>query len=379
MRFLRKEIVKKTVLVISDLHLSAGTFHQGNRNQLEDFHYDQELIEFLEYYSSNEYLNRDVELVINGDFLDFLAVPYVSVFDDEYWSEKASLQRLNIIKQAHAEVFEALDRFLQCKRKKVVYIIGNHDAELALPEVRQMFMTFFSESSRACLEILHEGNDEYYPLPEILIKHGHQYEIANNFTKKESLIVDEGGERYFMPPWGSYYVTRVVNKFKKERAYVNQVRPPGKFLINGLIYDPVFTLRFIFANIAYFIMVRLIFMFKSEKNFKTLLKYIKSELSLFLDYEKITENFLKERADLKAMIVGHTHIPSFRPYWNGPIFINTGTWTRIYRMDFAPHPEGVLLTYAQIDMVEDGKQKTRHQIDLNIWRGKNDHPFVEFA
>jgi len=44
----------------------------------------------LKFYSTGTYDKRPVELIINGDFLDFLAVPYVNYFDDEFWSEKAT-------------------------------------------------------------------------------------------------------------------------------------------------------------------------------------------------------------------------------------------------------------------------------------------------
>ena len=69
----QKNNVQKVVLVISDLHLSAGKMIKGKRNLLEDFHYDSELIDFLNYYSSGDYKDIQVELVINADFLDFLA------------------------------------------------------------------------------------------------------------------------------------------------------------------------------------------------------------------------------------------------------------------------------------------------------------------
>ena len=77
LRFLRKKTRKKVCLVISDLHLGAGYFFDGKVNNLEDFNYDQELVQFFQYYSSGKYKGIDVEVVINGDFIDFLAVPYV--------------------------------------------------------------------------------------------------------------------------------------------------------------------------------------------------------------------------------------------------------------------------------------------------------------
>src|SRR5210317_1060217 len=107
----------KIILIISDLHLGAGVYYKGRRNPLEDFHHDNELIDFLNYYANGE----NVELIINGDFLDFLAVPYVNYYDDEYWSEQACLEKLKIIMKAHSGVIEALFDFLNHGDKKIVY------------------------------------------------------------------------------------------------------------------------------------------------------------------------------------------------------------------------------------------------------------------
>ena len=100
MKFLRKGNFERTVLVISDIHLGAGTYVNGEFNTLEDFHYDTELVEFLDYYSSGDYLKQEVELVINGDLFDLLAVPFVRYFDDEFWSEEAAMEKLKLILEA---------------------------------------------------------------------------------------------------------------------------------------------------------------------------------------------------------------------------------------------------------------------------------------
>ena len=120
MRFRSRDKIKKTILVISDIHLGAGTYVDGNRNYLEDFHCDQELVDFLKFYSSKSYLERTVELVINGDFFDLLAVPFVKYFDDEFWSEEASLEKLKMIVKAHPEVIEGLKSFIHKKNKNLV-------------------------------------------------------------------------------------------------------------------------------------------------------------------------------------------------------------------------------------------------------------------
>ena len=129
MKFLRKGNFEKTVIVISDIHLGAGTYVNGQFNTLEDFHYDRELVEFLEYYSTGDYHKREVELIINGDLFDLLAVPYVKYFDDEFWSEEAALEKLKMILSAHPEVMDGLRKFLgRGKNNRIVFIIGNHDA-----------------------------------------------------------------------------------------------------------------------------------------------------------------------------------------------------------------------------------------------------------
>ena len=104
------------------MHLSAGDEVHGRKNALEDFHSDQELVDFLQYYSQGEYQGKEVELVINGDFFDLLAVPFVRYFDDEYWSEKAAQEKLDMIIDAHPEVIEALKGFLKVKNKSNYYL-----------------------------------------------------------------------------------------------------------------------------------------------------------------------------------------------------------------------------------------------------------------
>ncbi|MEI8346716.1 MAG: metallophosphoesterase, partial [Pseudomonadota bacterium] len=137
MRFHLKDKVHKTILVISDLHLGAGVIVSNRFNFLEDFHYDKELVELLQFYSTGDYAYRDVELVVNGDFFDFLAVPFIPYFDDMFWSEDAALEKLKMIIAAHPQVIEGMIHFLQTSKKEIVYTLGNHDGEIILPAVKK--------------------------------------------------------------------------------------------------------------------------------------------------------------------------------------------------------------------------------------------------
>ncbi len=384
MRFLRrgKHPIKKTIIVISDIHLGAGAIVKGQRNYLEDFHYDEQMVEFLHYYCSGEYKEREVELVINGDFFDHLAVPFVPFYDDEYWSEPAALAKLEMMLKAHREVMQALSDFAAGKKKTIVYIIGNHDAEMILESLQQRFLECFEEKDREKVRIITDNTQEYMPVAGVAIKHGHEYEIAHQFDPKASVFEDGKGIKHFIPPWGSYYVIRVINKFKEERGHINAVRPIKKFIINGLIYDTLFILRFLFQTCYYFIMVRFNFLFRQNKSIKNAVAYAVNELHLFQDYEEITQEMLHKREDLKALIVGHTHEPIFRSNADGKVFINTGTWTNMYHLDFARGRESRQLTYAQIDVKEKVKPGlppfANLELALNNWEGVNKYPYEEY-
>jgi UDP-2,3-diacylglucosamine pyrophosphatase LpxH len=382
MKFLQKNEIKKTIIVISDLHLGAGLNVNNRRNFLEDFHYDKELIEFIEYHSSGHYLDREVELIINGDFFDLLAVPFVKYFDDEFWSEDAAMDKLQMILDAHPGVIDALRDFLTYPNNRLVYILGNHDAELVFERLREFLMEQFPENDRAKFRILLNDDTVYIPEDGIVIRHGHEYELAHNYSIKTCIATDINHNKYFIPPWGSYYVTRVINKFKEGRDYINAVRPVNKFIINGIIYDPLYTIRFVFANFYYFMMVRFVMIFKQNKKLGEVLNGVKNEIQLFQDYESLTEEYVTRDESIKALIVGHTHDPIFREYDDGSIFINTGTWTKMYNLDFGKNFNGAKLTFARVDVKEKNQEQAERfehlEITLNEWRGRSDLPFREF-
>ncbi len=390
MKSLPKNNVVKTILVISDLHLSAGLNVNNRKNFLEDFHYDKELIEFIEYHSSGHYLDREVELIINGDFFDLLAVPFVKYFDDEFWSENAALDKLKMILEAHGGVLDALKDFLSYPNNRIVYIIGNHDAEFVFESLRDFLINSFNELDRQKFRILLNDETVYIPEEGIVLKHGHEYELAHHFSVNSCIATDINHNKYFIPPWGSYYVTRVINKFKEGRDYINAVRPVNKFIINGMIYDTLYTFRFIFANFYYFMMVRFVMIFKQNVKLSDVFERVKNDIQLFQNYESLTEEFVTSDENIKAFIVGHTHDPIFREYDDGSIFINTGTWTKMYNLDFGKNFNGAKLTFARIDVKDKTTEKfTKEEIDkigrfdhleisLNEWRGRTDLPFKEF-
>jgi len=376
----QKNNVQKVILVISDLHLSAGKMIKGKRNLLEDFHYDSELIDFLNYYCAGDYQDVEVELVINGDFLDFLAVPYVEFYDDEFWSEKAALEKLRIIMGAHRGVLDAIKNFLSFENKKIIYIIGNHDAEFVFESMKEEFASYFKPYTQRFT--LSNSISTYIPTRGISIQHGHQYERAHDFDQENAVVETLSGEKYFIPPWGSYYVTNVINKYKQERSFINAVRPIKHFIIHGILFDTFFTLRFILSNFYYFVMVRFWHFYMMKKNMRQVIQDIFRELELFQDYETLTRQYFEKHPESRVLIVGHTHNPTLRIFNDGTIFINTGTWTRMVNLDLGQWNYGNLLTYAKILVkktdyeIEDFDKYV--EVDLKHWMGINNLPYSEY-
>lgn len=375
----QKNNVQKAILVISDLHLSAGKMLRGKRNLLEDFHYDTELIDFLNYYSSGDYQDIEVELIINGDFLDFLAVPYVEYFDDEFWSEKAAIAKLKMIMDAHKGVLDAMKNFLM-KGKKIVYIIGNHDAEFVFDSLKEQFSSYFGEAAKNFT--MSNAISNYSPVKGVCVQHGHLYERAHYFDQENAIVETLNGDKYFIPPWGSYYVTNVINKYKQERSFINAVRPIKHFLIHGILFDTFFTLRFMLSNLYYFVMVRFWHFYLQKRSLKQVIQDLIRELELFQDYETLTRHFFEKSQETRVLIVGHTHNPTLRIYNDGTIFINTGTWTRMVNLDLGQWNYGNALTYAQI-LIKNKDYELEEfdknvEVDLKYWMGINSLPYSEY-
>jgi UDP-2,3-diacylglucosamine pyrophosphatase LpxH len=378
----RNSEIRRLVLVISDLHLGAGKYVKGRRNLLEDFHYDAELIDFLDWHSQGDFEPKAVDLVINGDFLDFLAVPYVPFFDDEFWSEQACLEKLRIIMRAHRGVMQALKNFVSKPHKTITYVIGNHDAEFVLDSLKEEFKAFFGKELEDRVIIKNEITT-LNPVPGVYIQHGHQYERAHEFDPHNSVVTTPEGRRYFTPSWGSYYVINVINRYKQERPYINAVRPIKHFVIHGLLFDTFFILRFALSNFHYYFMVRFWSYIMLKVGVRQLIQDLVHELTLFQDYETLTRDFFVKEPLARALIVGHTHNPTFRISNDGTFFINTGTWTNMVNLDLEQWNHAQSLPYARIatyaDEVDLAKFDEQVEVDLKVWRGTDDAPYKDFT
>jgi UDP-2,3-diacylglucosamine pyrophosphatase LpxH len=366
----------KIKLVISDFHLSRGKWlKNGRRNPLEDFHQDEKFEEFLTHYSTGPYADTEVELVINGDFFDPLAViPLPEIpgkFPDlEYpleVEEPAAIQKFTAILDGHPVSVQAMKKFLrQGPGKKINFRWGNHDAALLWPGVQALLRNQLAPPTAEQIEF----QQHPYIFDRICIDHGHQYEMMNHFDE-ENIFIDRqtkhGIKRIQNLPFGSFFVLGFINRVKLQRSYINQVQPFRLFLRLSFLLEPIFFTIKGFQAVWFFIKMRFItHPMRFARLRKTLLLMLEALHRPSLE-EIVEEYFMNaegKEQPYDTIIMGHNHLATARVFPNGKQYINTGTWIPITSLDMSTLGHRILRTYALIEY-PDGKARA----SLKIWHG----------
>jgi len=230
------------VIVISDLHISAG--------RLDDF--DSELeahfVHFLEELGRRKY---PLELVVNGDFLDFVqAPPYggpdlQSQSNDKVplcFTQAQSRQKLSAIHASHEPTFQALDQFLTANADNALVVLpGNHDADFFWSGVRDDFVRYVSgEDKSVARRIRIHLESAYQPsqCPEVWIEHGQQYDPINSFfiskypywSGNNPPILSDGSQQRLYACLGTRFLIDYLNDLDADYPFVDNVKPFSRFV-----------------------------------------------------------------------------------------------------------------------------------------------------
>ncbi len=360
------------MIVVSDCHLSAGRVHEGRLNPHEDFHFDEEMADLVEFFSRGKYGSGpdgpvEVELILAGDYLDFLNVPVDGEFEDAI-TESLSLKKLEAILAGHPRVFEAFRKFASLPGKTITYLIGNHDADLFFPAVQERITRAWDPEGRfpsPKVRVVADRDRLNFP-GGVEIRHGNQLEAGSILNFERPLLTAHLSEPVLNIPWSSFYVLKIVNRLKWEREFLDKVRPVKVYVLFGLLVDPLFTLRFVFLSLFYFVQTRFIYSPKRRASLKVTGEILKQESKVFLDLEAEARQILEEREDLQTLIFGHTHRPMNKIYPDGKQYINTGTWTKMINLDWRGLGQQVRRTFAFVH-IQDGKARC----ELRTWVGEH--------
>ncbi len=324
------------------------------------------MVEFFEYFSTGAYGESahgpvEVELFINGDYLDFLNVPYLGEFEEGI-TEEIALAKLDAIIAGHPRVMAALKKFASKPNKRITYLIGNHDAELFYEKVRERITREWDpEGNYPSEKVKLIADTDRVRYDSLEIRHGNQFEASNQLDFNSPFMELNNGIKVLNIPWGSIYVLKIINRMKFERINLDKIRPLKVFAFFGVLFDPVFTLKFILLSGFYFLKTRIL---RKTKKLRQTLTTISQESSFFLDQEGQARAMLDQDPTLHTVIMGHTHLPMHRVYANGRQYLNSGTWTKMIYLDWRFIGEPFRKTFVLVHM-KNGEIKA----ELNQWMG----------
>lgn len=347
---------KKIKLIISDLHLGKGrVLADGGINSLEEFYYSEKLMEFIQYYSTGIYKDYEVELIINGDFLNFLQVDYRGHFLTVI-TESVALEIMKSIVMGHLQVFEALKVFASKTGNVITYIVGNHDQAMLFPACR----AYLNEMVGVPIRF----KNIVYFFDGIHIEHGHMHEAANRLDPKKFFLKKDVAEPVLNLPLGSHFFVDFVMKIKHKYPYVDKIRPFSK-MIRWTFYNETIMMLSSMISLARYILKNVVG--KDPRRswpIKRILQ-VMWESAVFPDLSESAKKVLMDER-VHTVVFGHSHVYQYRQWAENKEYFNTGTWTEITSLDIVSLGKITKLTYVMIEYPEDG---LRPRCRLKEWYG----------
>ena len=359
-------------LVISDIHLGAGN-PRGEFNPYEDFHHDEVMAEFLEHYSTGEYLDRDVELILNGDFLDPLKVDINGVFPDKI-NNNIAVQKISRCLNGHSVVVQALRTFVSRPRKKITYIMGNHDLEIAYIPVQELIRTVVG-APRYQERIRFRVFEPFYDLPGgVRVCHGQQFEALNRVDLRQLFLTKGYAEPVLNLPWGSIFLLKVLLPIKSKRPYINLVHPFARYISLAMLTDTSVAAPAAARATYHFLRTRFLEASRRAVSFRHTLRILREEAVVSPDLEDFATQMFDDDPTITAVIMGHSHRAKVRRYRKrGAIYINTGTWTKLINLDLGDLGVHTRFTYASISYAD---KEAKPEVGLYRWFGTQ-KPYTE--
>jgi UDP-2,3-diacylglucosamine pyrophosphatase LpxH len=353
-------------LVVSDFHLGKGRyFRDGTQNILEDFVYDREFSEFLNYYRSGQFAEAEVELVLNGDILNLLQIDTHGVHTHMI-TERSVVRAVEKIVAGHPDFFQGLRRFAATPGHSISYVVGNHDVGMLWPGPRKVF----EEAVGAPVRF----HDVAYRVDGLHIEHGQQYENFAKVDMRRPFITRGLPEPVLNLPWGSLFVTVMLPKIKQERPHVDKVRPFSSFLRWCLMHDTIWGIKTGLA-ILKFVFDTVLFRrrYQIQQGVRATLSLLK-EITLYPNYDKVAFRILEESEDVDTVIFGHTHVLRYRQWREGKEYFNEGTWNEVTNLFLDDYGKQIRLTYAFIEYPLGGlpgaeAPRAKPKVRIKQWNG----------
>ena len=221
--------------VISDLHL-------GGKTGFQIFNQGASLAAFIEGLTGKPQ-DRRVGLVLNGDTVDFLAEASTGYLDPQGAAQK--LQRTLTEDPSFSGVFAALQGFVATPNRQLVIVLGNHDVELALPEVKEWLLESISnkrQDARGSVTMCYDGAGFACDVggKRVFCIHGNDVDVWNYVDQKQLREVTLSLNCGQTPSeWdanaGTRMVIDVMNSIKRQYPIVDLLKPEVEAVVPILL------------------------------------------------------------------------------------------------------------------------------------------------
>ena len=185
-----------------------------------------------------------VELIVNGDIIDFLQV---MPWND--YTRATALLKIRAIAEQSADIFIALGRLLEGPRHRITVLIGNHDVELAYPEVwavlRDAILAGSPANSASRLEFIRDRTSYRAATNGVLVhvEHGNNDDAWNAINYSRLVDDAETGTSEFAYPPGTKFVYETMNSVKDDLQFVDVLKPVPAVLLLLMALRPWMSIR----------------------------------------------------------------------------------------------------------------------------------------
>lgn len=204
----------RLVVVMSDVEMGAG-------GVFDDFPHSPWLAELINEYNEPPYRGIPVDLVFDGDTFDLLKTSLGDVYP-RHVTEAVALAKLDRVLAAHPAFLEGVRAFLLGgdAQRRVHFVIGNHDAELAFPAVQRRL----SEAIGA--------PGVWFPgfavdIGDLRVEHGSQGDAMFRVDENQPFTTWKG-ETLLDLPWGAVAVIDVLLPLQSAFYALDRVKPRAR-------------------------------------------------------------------------------------------------------------------------------------------------------
>lgn len=340
------------------MHLGTG-HRRGRINIYDDFKEDERFAQLLRAKSGTA---DEVHLVMNGDIFDLLKVPVMGKFG-EFVDERLAKIKLYRCLRGHPVFVKALRDFLKTPGAVLHFQPGNHDMELVFAGAQRLFCETLTGQEEHPQVVFH-ATEPFFEIEDVQFHHGHQFEAMHAVDFSRLTLPRPGREPILNLPWGSLFVLNVVNELVRQRPYLDKVHPFWPLFVGGMIVDTRFTTKMIVSSVGALVKARLNPTWWQKRPFEKFTRFVRNEIGFFESLDHHAEKILKSDPRIRAVFMGHTHVPKLRGLTNTGVYINTGTWIPMVDLNLGRLGQRLEMHYGQVEWADDGLRASLHR-----WHG----------